>query len=114
MGAPGCRGCPEEPDDYDLPSLFLSSFSFSPSPHPHLPTMRLTAAALPALLPLASAFILPGPEDAFNLASDFLGHNEVPDTVLSPASDVTLSSIGSEEFFTITHADHPVSKGQAG
>lgn len=74
--------------------------------------MRFTAAVLPALLPLASAFILPGPEDAFNLASEFLGHNETPDTVLSPASDVTLSSIGTEEFFTITSADHPVSLPQ--
>lgn len=72
--------------------------------------MRLSAALLPAALPLASAFILPGPEDAFNLASDFLGQNGSPDTVLTPASDVTLQSIGTEDFYVITSADHPVSR----
>lgn len=95
------------------PHLFTSPAflpPLSPSPHPPLPTMRLTAALLPALLPLASAFILPGPGDAFALASDLLGQNETPDTVLSPASDVTLQSIGSEDFFVITSADHPVSR----
>lgn len=75
--------------------------------------MRLSYALLPALVPLASAFLLPSPQDALDFAGELLGQNETPDTVLSPASDVTLQSIGTEDFFVITSADHPVSAATA-
>lgn len=60
------------------------------------------------LLPLAAAFRFPAsPEDVFAIAGDML--TETPDSVLTPASDITLSSIPNDEHYTLTSAMHPVS-----
>lgn len=63
------------------------------------------------LLPLAAAFRLPSAGDAFSVAADMLGAGagtSAPDTVLSPASDITLASIPDDEHYVILSAMHPV------
>ncbi|BEJ16680.1 hypothetical protein CspHIS471_0600810 [Cutaneotrichosporon sp. HIS471] len=63
-------------------------------------------AHLVSLLPLVAAFRLPtNPGDVFVLAGDMLA--ETPESVLTPASDITLASIPNDEHYTITSAMHP-------
>lgn len=82
--------------------------------------MMILTVLLP-LLPLFSlstALQLPhfptSPQQALQAADQFLhpGHpggvtGESPLTRLSPASDISLSTLGKDEFFTITSAAHP-------
>lgn len=75
--------------------------------------MRLAPLALllPALAASASAFRLPSPEVAFDLAhglvDDVLHHAGSAATVLTPAADITLASVPADEHYTITSALHP-------
>lgn len=64
---------------------------------------------LSLLAPIATAFHLPTAQDALGLASDLLESSGISDTILTPASDITLASIPSEEEYIITSAEHPVS-----
>lgn len=61
-----------------------------------------------ALLPLAVAFHVPSAQDAFAFAEDILGDIELAaGDILTPASDITLASLPSDEHYTITSALHP-------
>lgn len=66
---------------------------------------------MPLLVPLAQAIRFPLATDAFDLAGSLLqqssGPKVNPMTVLSPASDITLSQIPGDEHYILTSALHP-------
>ncbi|ORX34677.1 Alpha/Beta hydrolase protein [Kockovaella imperatae] len=76
----------------------------------------MLASSLLALLPLAAAFQVPKfptAQDALSAADNLLhGHSAAggASTVLSPASDLTLSSISGDDHVTLTSALHPKHK----
>lgn len=77
--------------------------------------MRATLAVpvLAALFSVATAFsVPPTADDVISLLpggklTDYIWRSANPQSVLTPASDITLASIPQDEYYTITSALHP-------